>query len=351
MISKRYAYLKAGLALCLSTISSLTSIAQDIQFSQFYANVLYLNPAFAGSSYLTRAIFHERVQWPGLDAKYITTSFSLDHHFAKYNSGLGIMVLKDWQGTNTISSTEAAMQYSYELDLSSVFSFRAGMEAKYVSRFINYSYLTLPDQYDNNGFKDGQTQEPFGNERVNYLDFSAGGILYTDLFWLGVASNHLNSPDQKFYSAGESSRLLLKMDFTAGYRLNIQKRRNTPFGKRNGELSILPTAHYKFQGKSDQLDGGLYGLYEQLIFGFWYRGIPIFKHYRAGLANNESIVWLAGWKIKGLSLSYSYDFTVSKLVQARTGGSHELNVTYVWEYPKNKKVKPMKRLPCPDYFK
>jgi type IX secretion system PorP/SprF family membrane protein len=114
------------------------------------------------------------------------------------------------------------------------------------------------------------------------------------------------------------------------------------------EVSFTPTAHYKLQGRSDQVDLGLYGLYDHLILGVWYRGIPMLKRYRPGLLNNESMVGLLGWKVKGLSASYSYDFTVSKLARARTGGSHELNITYVWGYPK-KKRKVMRRLPCPDF--
>lgn len=329
---------------------SVSMQAQDIQFSQFYANMLYLNPAFAGSAFQTRAIFHERVQWPSLDAKYMTTSFSLDHNFEKYNSGVGMMVLKDWQGANTISSTEIAFQYAYQVELSSKFALRAGIEPKYVSRYINYHFLTMPDQYSNNGFKNQQTAETFGNESVHFLDWSAGMILYSEHFWLGVASNHLNTPNQSFYAAG-SSRLALKLDLTAGYKLYFQRKKYSAFIENDPEISVTPTIHYKAQGKSDQMDVGVYGLYGQMIVGAWYRGIPLLKQYRVGLLNDESVVGLVGWKVHGLSISYSYDFTVSKLVRARTGGSHELNITYVWDYPQNKKKKPMKRLPCPDFFK
>lgn len=334
----------------LFLLMSEQSFAQDIQFSQFYANVLYLNPAFAGSAYKTRAIFHERLQWPNLDAKYITTSFSLDHNFERYNSGVGVMVLKDWQGANTISSTEMALQYAYEATLSSVFSLRLGVESKYVSRYINYSYLTLPDQYNNNGFSSGESMESFGKEKINYLDLSAGTILYSDFFWVGIASNHLTRPNQSLYTNGEQSRLPMKLDVTSGVKFHLKRKRATPFGAEGRDVSVIPTAHYKSQGKSDQVDAGIYCIYGHVLFGGWYRGIPLLKQYRPEVHNNESMVGLLGWQITNLSISYSYDFTVSKLERARTGGSHELNITYVWDYPKNKKRKPMKRLPCPDFF-
>lgn len=346
-VNSAFAKIKNVLLLLLMGIGS--SPAQDIQFSQFYANLLYLNPAFAGSAHSSRAIFHQRLQWMHLDAKYITTSFSLDHQFEKINSGLGLLVLKDWQGANTISSTEAALQYAYELNLSSQVSLRAGAEANYVSRYINYAYLTLPDQYSNNGFSGFQSQENFGNSKIQYVDFSAGAVLYTDHVWLGIASDHLTRPEQSFYNGG-TSRLPLKMDITAGLKTYLQKKEITAFGETGKEVTLTPTAHYKFQGKSDQVDLGIYGLYGAVMGGFWYRGIPLLKHYRLGLQNNESLVFLVGAKVQRLLVSYSYDFTISKLARATTGGSHELNLTYMWDYPKKKKMKPMKRLPCPDFF-
>src|SRR4051794_24613757 len=99
-----YKIAKTALAFFVFITLSFNSKAQDIQFSQFYANVLYMNPAFAGSAHLSRAIFHQRIQWPTLDAKYITSSISFDHYFEKARSGVGVIVLKDWQGANTLSS-------------------------------------------------------------------------------------------------------------------------------------------------------------------------------------------------------------------------------------------------------
>ena len=91
-------------------VFSTTSFGQDIQFSQFYGSPLYLNPAFTGSAHNYRAILHQRLQWPSLDAKYTTTLFSLDGYSNEYKSGLGLVFFKDVQGKNIISSTEVAAQ-------------------------------------------------------------------------------------------------------------------------------------------------------------------------------------------------------------------------------------------------
>src|SRR6478736_5086520 len=89
---------------------SVVSLSQDIQFSQFYNAQLYQNPGFAGAAHLPRATSHSRIQWPALDAKYITSLVSFDGFSSKFNSGFGGYVLKDWQGGSKLTSTEVAFQ-------------------------------------------------------------------------------------------------------------------------------------------------------------------------------------------------------------------------------------------------
>lgn len=323
---------------------TFVSPAQDIQYSQFYANVLYLNPAFAGNANALRGIFHQRLQWPALDAKYITSHVSVDTYFSDINSGVGLMIYKDWQGSNTLSSMETALQYAYELHLTRKHSFRAGLQVSYVSRFVDYSVLSFPDQYSQNGYLGPQTNQPTHLDNVRYVDFTSGGIFYSHNYWVGLAYAHMSQPNQSFLN--EESRLPYKLDFTAGYRIDIEKKTTINELNQGRDIYLTPTVHYKSQGKSDQLDLGVYFLYDQLITGLWYRGLPLAKQYRSGLQNNESVVAIVGWKINRLSMSYSYDFTVSKLVRANTGGSHEINITYI--YKPSKQHKPMRKIPCPD---
>ena len=138
------------------------------------------------------------------------------------------------------------------------------------------------------------------------------------------------------------------MDYATGYKFFLRGEPTT--NTADDRPYITPTAHYKFQGKSQQLDLGVYGYYQQLIAGFWYRGIPLLNDYRQGLVNNESVVFQIGWKFNPrLSASYSYDYTVSNLAIAHTGGSHEFNLTYIIErQPKTVKIR--RRLPCPDFY-
>jgi type IX secretion system PorP/SprF family membrane protein len=320
------------------------SYAQDVQYSQFYASPLYMNPGFAGSAHFNRLSTHQRLQWPGVDAAYVTSLFSFDKYFAKYQSGFGLMAMQDYQGGSTITSTDITLQYAYELQIANKLTFRPGLQLGFVSRSINYSDLRFPHQYnDNTGYDGGMNPgEDHGAERIHYADVSTGGVLYTDKLWFGVSGHHLTQPNQSFN--GEVSNLPYKLSVVGGYRIPLSKNR---YKRRGSTTSITPAFHFKQQGKSDQFDLGLYGMYSQLQAGVWYRGIPV-KKYLDKLHNSESMVVLLGWKWENFTFGYSYDFTISRLNVARPWGSHELNITYV-AY-KNIKKSRMRKLPCPDIY-
>jgi type IX secretion system PorP/SprF family membrane protein len=335
-------YLKNVCVLLLLSLSELA--AQDIQFSQFYAAPLYLNPAFAGTTYSNRIIFQQRIQWPSLDAKYLTSLVSFDKNFHKYNSGLGIILSKDYQGADIIGSQDINLLYAYELQLNKNYALRTGLQLGYVSRYVNYADLTFPSQYTDRGYMGPGQYSNYGSDRVAYADVSSGLLFYSSRFWFSFASHHMNRPQQSFYN--EVSRLPIKFSFGTGYKIPILK--NSGQRKKDEEImSITPVAHYKFQGKSDQLDVGLYAIYQRCMVGSWYRGIPI-KRYKPDLQNNESVVVFAGFKLADFSLGYSYDFTLSRLAIANTGGSHEINITF--EYPRDRSKKGRRSFPCPRFY-
>lgn len=323
----------------------LVANGQDVQFSQFYAAQTYLNPAFAGSAHLPRYIFHQRLQWPRLDAKFITTYASADVFSEKYRSGFGVMVFHDYMGSNTISSSEIHLQYAYELPISKNWTVRPGLQLGLVSRNANYSDLRFPHQFNNQGLQNVDNGYNWDGLNKIYPEVAAGGVVYNDKFWFSLSGSHLNVPN---YSAvGEVARMPVKISTAIGYKINLSSNKQMAYLNVKDEISLTPVVHYKLQGKSDQLDMGTYFIYQYLMTGVWYRGIP-FKKYQSDLHNNESMVGLVGLMYKNISVSYSYDFTLSKLRPASTRGAHEINITYV--HRPSKRVKPMKRLPCPTFY-
>jgi type IX secretion system PorP/SprF family membrane protein len=321
--------------------TGISSYSQDFQFSQFYNVPLYQNPAFAGSMHAGRVSVHQRLQWPKLDARYTTSVISADKFFSQYKSGVGLVIMQDYQGGNNISSTQVQGMYSYELLVNKNITFRPGLQLGYVSEYVDYSNLRFPHQYNNYGL---QTQDPDAlKNRKGYLDVSTGGVLYTRGLWVGFAAHHLNTPNQSF--AGRLSKLPAQFALTSGYKIILYRKVSlTDEGK---EISITPTFHYKSQGTSDQLDLGVYGAYNEALIGLWYRGIPI-KKYSRQYSNNESFIVFVGWKGESYRIGYSYDYIISKLATVRTGGAHELNLTYIFRtHLKKKKI--MRRLPCPSF--
>ena len=124
------------------------SIAQDPQFSQFYAAPLYLNPAFAGSTGQNRVGLNYRNQWPAIDANFTTVSAYADAYLEDYNSGVGVLINSDREGLLGLQSISVAFQYSYDLQLSKKISFRPGFQLAVYNRSLNFSNLTFGDQFD-----------------------------------------------------------------------------------------------------------------------------------------------------------------------------------------------------------
>ncbi len=316
-------------------------LGQDIQFTQFYNNVLYSNPAFAGSYHHARFILHERIQWPGLEAKYLTSMISFDTHFNKYNSGIGIYGIHDQQGNSIMNSSEIQGIYSYEVyTLNNALAIRMGGQIGYINRSLDYSKLLFPDQVDINGVNGVASSIDRNNQSINFMDISTGFIAYTNQVWIGYSIHHLNEPNQSFIN--DNSFLPQKHTFIIGYKYNLKSKLH-----QNLQQSITPSFHYKTQGKSDQSDMGLFYTINKYNLGIWYRGIPFFKNYNKNI-NNESLALLVGYKFGLINLSYSYDYIVSELNTALPYGAHELNVTF---YPSliPKSNKPVKTLPCPKF--
>ncbi|WP_018342897.1 PorP/SprF family type IX secretion system membrane protein [Cytophaga aurantiaca] len=339
-ICQAYAHIMLYSAVLVCSVISVQ--AQDPQYSQYYANALYLSPAFAGVEENSRAIFATRYQWPGLEASYISNTISADHYFTRYKSGVGVIASSDLSVASKLKSTDIGMVYAFQADLNKKLVFRPALQLSYVNRSIDFNRLTFGSQYNDDGFKGGATNEFPNTTTVSYADVSAGGLLYSEKFWIGISVNHLTRPNQTFIR-GES-RLPIKASLFGGYTFSFTPEWRKKHVNPDEEKSITPTFMYKMQGKSDQLDIGLYGQYNQLVVGFWYRGIPI-KLYPGEKTNHDALVFLVGFIHKGFHMGYSYDYTLSKLTNGRTGGSHELTLSYEFKTKEKKKIQ--KRLKCP----
>lgn len=327
------------------------ALAQDPQYSQYYAAPLYLNPAMAGGEMTGRIGFNYRNQWPSLDAQFTTFSAYYDTYLPQYNSGIGIHVMQDTEGAAKLQSTTISALYSYELKIADNAFFRPGFQASYIRREIGfYENLVFANQINPN--------DPFGptlpgsdiaglGEPVGMLSLSVGGIFFTKNLWAGFAAHHVNQPNQSFIEG--VSPLPMKLSFHAGYRINLgEGSMRGDFTHMRKQRSFTPTVNYKRQGPFEQLDVGAYFTLEPLVFGLWYRGLP-YKPVEKQ-SNRDAVVMMFGVNLlSGLNVGYSFDYTVSQL-GIQSGGAHELSLS--WTLPNKHQGQPSRRdtvLPCPKF--
>ena len=332
---------------------TITVTAQDPQFSQFYAAPLYLNPALTGATGQARAGLNYRNQWPAIDANFTTFSAYFDYFIEDKRSGIGIILTRDEEGLANLRSMSVGLQYSYELNFSENLGFRPGVQVALYDRDINFNRLTFGDQFDPNT---GEIISPSTAEQFNtdfskvFVDLSLGGVLFTKSAWLGVAANHLNTPNQSIID--EDSPLPIKLSVHGGLKHFMRPGVvGSGIYARDAERSVSLAFQYRHQGQFDQGDLGVYYTAEPLVLGVWYRGFPI--KVVNGFVNNESISLLLGFTRIGakqaMNIGYSYDYTISKL-GAGSGGAHEFSISYTWPMrdprkpPRDKLV-----IPCPDF--
>jgi type IX secretion system PorP/SprF family membrane protein len=309
-------------ALVISLVLAVSLLkGQDPQFTQFYANPLYLAPSFAGATAGDRVSAVYRNQWPELNNVFVTYSFAYDHFFENFNSGVGVLITRDVAGTGDLGILNAGILYSYDIQVNREFHLRPGIHFNYTQQGLDYYKLIWNDQLTSSGGGGGTIEQPPTDAFKPDVDFSASLLGYTDRAWFGFSADHLLRPNYGLYN----NEALWPMKFTVfgGYQIVKKGRLLNPVDE---TLSLA--AYFMHQGAYNQMVLGLYWYKAPLMLGFWYRGIPFisgsgdedFKKDPRG----DAIAFLVGYKMDQLRVGYSYDFTISNLVSS-TGGAHEVS--------------------------
>jgi type IX secretion system PorP/SprF family membrane protein len=323
---------------------SISALAQDPEFSQYYAAPLYLNPAFAGTTDDHRFMANYRNQWPNVTQGYQTYAFSYDYNLAHYNSGVGFMVTTDKAGTAGLKSTELNFVYSYKFNIADKWVIATGLNFGYAFRSIDFNKLIFSDQlqFDANGNAPSDDPAAYNLSTAKYFDFNSGILAYNKTFWFGFAASHLNTPNRSLIN--DEAILPIKTTIHGGLRIPLYW---GPFKK--DRISVLsPSFVYKRQGKFDQLDIGAYFLYDPIVIGVWYRGIPIQQNVKDNISQ-DAVVIILGFNLAKVEFSYSYDFTVSELGPG-SGGTHELALKYKMAIQTSSRHKrKQKFIPCPTF--
>lgn len=301
------------------------SFGQDFHFSQFYAAPLYLNPALAGSTELSRVGANYRKQWPGLGYDFNSYSAYFDHYIFDYNSGVGIAVNAFEETHMKLRFTDISLQYAYNLKLGVESSLRFGGQFSYVMRNVALDHLVFGDQINlfDRSIAPSSLDALALQEPVNYVDFSFGSLYANEKFWLGASAHHVSRPNYTFMRDDNENRLPVKWSVHGGYMIDLYAR-----DTRSGLLDnfLILSANYKQQGPFKQLDLNMQQQYSQFVGGIGYRGLAS----GSGLPYQSTLVGLLGMTLdSGLTFGYSYDFMLSRFGKS-TAGAHEVSVRYSW---------------------
>lgn len=317
---------------------------QDPEFSQYYAAPLYLNPAFTGTTKDHRFIANYRNQWPSIARGYVTAAVSYDYNLAQANSGIGFLATMDQAGTAGMKSSQFSFLYSYRVIVENKWVIASGMSFGYAYRTIDFDRLIFGDQlqFDSRGQVPSDDPALYNLGTSSYFDFNAGMLAYNKTFWLGFAASHLNRPNRSLL--GQEAKMPIKTTVHGGIRIPLNR---SPL-KVNHMSVLAPSFVYKKQGDFDQLDVGAHFLYDPIVIGLWYRGIPIQQEVADNLSH-DAVVVILGFQLPALEISYSYDFTVSRLGSI-SGGTHEVAVKYKLEITRPARMKKREKLiPCPTF--
>ena len=330
------------LFLVLSTVLyAAQSFAQDPEFSQFYANPIYTNPAFAGSSTVGRIVTNARSQWPNIAGSLRTVSASYDEHFDVINGGIGIMAVQDEAGSGLLQSFSLKGIYSYQIILNRRLTMRAAIEGSINQKSINFGKLTFSDMIVlQQGFvyPTGESEKLLNNN-IWYPNFAAGGVIYSSKFYAGFAAHNITQPNQSFFdqkgsnSPNARAKDIIPIRYTAHAGLVIPLIQGNP----NSESNLWPNILYMKQRQYDQLNIGMYYNKGPFVVGVYYRQTS---------GNTDCMIALLGIRKDKLRFGYSYDRTLSNASYGAPD-SHEISLAF--ELRKHSPKKTIRAIKCPEF--
>lgn len=309
---------------------------QDLAFSQFYANPVYLNPALAGNKICPRITLNYRNQYPALSNHYVSYSVGADMFARKVSGGIAALATADMSGP--LATYTANMVYSYRITISKEITLNAAMQVGYLQYRLNWENLIFEDMIvPGTGeilpLSSSAEAQP---ERLNIgdIDFSTGFVAgYKETFYLGAAFHHITTPDLSFY-IGNTSRLDMRITVHGGALFYLEPDFYSSDAKR---FSVSPNVVYMQQGSFKQLNTGFYVNFYPFVSGIWLRH---------NFSNPDALIVSLGFQQSQYKIGYSYDFTLSQLGMP-AGGAHE--VSLVWLFPCLKKEFVYKAIKCPSF--
>lgn len=322
--------------------------AQDYNFSQFWENRTYYNPAYVGlQEGELNALMTYRKLWPKFPGNFSTLFFSAD--LKTYNNyGFGLYVISSDEGGGFIKSNTAGLSYSWRGYISKEKNiyFQLGVKGSYNDERLNLDRNVYSGNLDPIYGNIYTIKHPLGdvvNEKQHFWDFSAGAMIclpwerhYREFMhnYIGFAVNHFTRPKDNF----------IEDDFRLPIKLSLQWNsfiRTTLYSlDKRSSLYVNPGLIFENQGdkllsksSSNNFMIGADLTSDPVFGGIWYSSQLL----NNSSENYKALIFKIGLKLTSdnkkfeYRLAYSYDMSLGNLVKS-TEGSHEISLKFAYKF-------------------
>ena len=306
--------------LILMFLPLLKMFGQDVRYSQFYANPVYLNPAFTGSATCPRFSINFRDQYPAIPRNYVSFSGSYDQHIAPLHGGLGLVASTDITAAKDVGwvyrTFNAGLIYNFRVRISNNYNLHFALQGTYMTTALNRQNLTFASEMLYPGTPPELLAEYYKHSQFN-AEF--GWLAYSNYLYFGMAIHHL-VPVPVSFIRDHNDKFKTKWEpkWTAhlGGKITIKQHRRHEYTF--GDIFLHPNIVFISQGISNYLHEGFYFNFYPFTVGTWLRH---------NFHNVDALIVTCGLEYKQLRIGYSYDFNLTKL--ERTGGAHEVSLQFI----------------------
>lgn len=304
----------------ISSLSFLCVLAQqDAQFSQYFFNPLYVNPAYAGSRDAWSGVFVYRSQWVDLAGQPTTQAFSLHGPFKNKPVGLGIQLYNDQAGP--LHNIGLIGTYAYWIPIgNNKLSF--GLQGSISQLRVDWSAIRIEDE----------TDESFTNNTSSSItpDANFGMYFHNPRYYLGLSATHLIENKFHFGQSMKGEEVIRNYRhyyILGGVVIPISEQVNFRPSFLAKYILNLP-----FQAEAN----ASFIFLEKICVGVGYRTSQQYQ----GAQNNNQLIGILEYTINNkVRIGYSYDAVLNELSKIN-GGTHEIMIGYDFNLYKDKMLSP-----------
>jgi type IX secretion system PorP/SprF family membrane protein len=291
---------KLILIFLLSAMAFGSKAQQDPQFTQYFDNTLFVNPAYAGSKGVLNVMALHREQWTGFAGRPRSSTFSIQSPINYESVGLGLTAVNDIVGP--LLQTMAYADFSYSLKFANNRKLAFGLKAG--ANLINIGTGSLSPAIEG----DPAFLESVSN-RVN-PNFGFGLYYHSPRFFIGASTPKIL---ERSYNPLDKSTLERRHYYgIAGMVFPVSKM-----------WKLRPTTQFKFtEGAPFSLDASLAAIFDdKLYLGGMYRldaafGVfvqyPVSQQFKAGFAAEFGTQEIRQYNSGTFEVMLSYDFVFKR---------------------------------------